>query len=274
MARWPAFSNLSTRRIKLVVSYDGTDFCGWAPQAGRRSVQSTLTEAIRRVSGENIEIIGASRTDAGAHAAHQVCHFDTGNPMPVQKWIRALNDVLDADIAVQEAHKVSEAFHSRFSARYRWYRYRIVHGTRSPLTDRFSYNDWRQPDRLAMAEAGQGLIGRHDFRAFTAELQPWLTNTYRKLLSIEVDGDERETWIDIKGTAFMRGMMRRIVGGMFEVGIGRRPASDLAALTTEEGMTRLDLPVVLPAKGLMLMHVEYGKRLRDIREKQQEEENE
>jgi len=265
MAPWPACLSLSTKRIKLVVAYDGTEFCGWAPQAGRRTVQSTLKKAVRQVSGEDIEIVGASRTDAGAHAIGQVCHFDASVGVPTHKWVRALNDVLDDDVAVQSAEEVSESFHCRFSARNRFYRYRVAIGTRNPIADRFSHTDWRDVDLEAMREAASGILGRHDFRAFTADLQPWITNTHRELYKIEIGKVGHELRIDITGTAFLRGMMRRIAGGLFEVGIGRRSSSELAALTTEEGVVRLPLPVVLPAKGLMLMHVGYGTRLRDLR---------
>lgn len=272
MALWLRCWNLSTKRVKLVVAYDGTDFCGFAPQAGQRSVQSTLTEAIRRVSGEEIEIIGASRTDAGAHALGQVVHFDAKVGIPPHGWVRAINDVMPSDIGVLSAHLVSDRFHARFSARYREYRYRIARGPRNPFLHRYCHYEWRKLDLDAMRQAATGLVGRHDFRAFTAELQPWVVNTYRELKSILVNELGEETQIEIRGTAFMRGMMRRIAGGLLEVGIGRRPPEHMAALTTEEGMARLELPVVLPAKGLTLVKVEYGSRLRDIREGPDEDE--
>jgi tRNA pseudouridine38-40 synthase len=256
---------LSTKRIKLVVAYDGTDFCGWAPQAGQRSVQGTLTEAVRRISGEDCEIIGASRTDAGAHAMAQVCHFDCEVNIPEHGWLRALNDAMPSDLAVQSAEFAEDAFHSRFSARSRFYRYRILNGTRNPILDRFSHHEWRDLNLESMKDAAQNLLGRLDFRGFTAELQPWIVNTHREIYKIEIHRKGSETSLDITGTAFMRGMMRRIAGGLMEVGIGKRPPEDLKSLTTEEGMAKLELPVVLPAKGLMLMQVNYGKRLRDIR---------
>lgn len=272
MARWLPFWNLSTKRIKLVVAYDGTEFCGFAPQAGQRSVQSTLTEAIRKVSGEEIEITGASRTDAGAHAFGQVVHFDTGVGIPPHGWVRALNDVLPTDVGVRSAHAVSERFHARFSARFRHYRYRIARGPRDPFLSRYCHYEWRKLDVAAMRDGAKVLLGKHDFRAFTAELQPWISNTYRELKSIEVHEHGEETQIEVRGTAFMRGMMRRIAGGLLEIGIGRRSVRHLAGLLTEEGMVRLELPVVLPAKGLTLVEVDYGRNLRDIREEPDDDE--
>ena len=114
MAPRPPFSSLSTKRIKLVVSYDGTDFRGWAAQTGQRTVQSTLTEAVRRATGEDVEIVGASRTDSGAHALGQVCHFDTSVNMEVRNWPRVLNNLLETDVAVQSAEEVGDDFNCRF----------------------------------------------------------------------------------------------------------------------------------------------------------------
>src|SRR5579862_7293536 len=98
-------------RVKLVVSYDGTDFRGWAAQAGQRTVQGTLTEAVRQVSGEEIEITGASRTDSGAHARGQVCHFDSEIDIPPEKWAQVLNRVLESDVSVVRSQKASSSFH-------------------------------------------------------------------------------------------------------------------------------------------------------------------
>jgi tRNA pseudouridine38-40 synthase len=266
------FWNLSTKRIKAVVAYDGTDFCGWASQTGLRTVQSTLTEAIRRVSGEEIEIVGASRTDAGAHAIGQVFHFDCRVKIPEHGWMRAINDLLPKDVAIQKVKLVSPDFHARFTARDRWYRYRICEGVRNPVEQRFSYLQWRKLDLEKMQEAGSGLLGRHDFRAFTAELDPWIENTLREMRKIEISRVGKEVRIDIVGTAFMRGMMRRIAGGLMEAGLGKRSCESLKELTLNPKSSELELPVVLPAEGLMLMNVRYGRKLRDIRNEKYEDE--
>ncbi len=263
---------MSTNRIKAIVSYDGTDFCGWASQAGLRTVQSTLTEAIRRVSGEEIEIAAASRTDAGAHAIGQVFHFDSGVKIPEYGWMRAINDLLPKDVAIQKLKLVSTEFHARFSARDRWYRYRISEGIRNPVEQRFSYLQWQSLNVERMQIAGKGLLGRHDFRAFTAELEPWIENTFREMRKIEISRVGKEIRIDIVGTAFLRGMMRRIAGGLMEAGLGKRSCESLHDLTLKPERNEQDLPVVLPASGLMLMKVRYGKKLRDIRNEKDEDE--
>jgi len=255
-----------TRRIKLVVAYDGTDFRGWAAQAGRRTVQSTLKDAVRRVSGEDCEIVGASRTDSGAHARGQVCHFDTEVAIEPHRWAGVLNRVLPRDVAVRSSVQTDGAFNSRFWARDRHYRYRIWNAPCDPFAERTAYG-WDQPlDVEAMVRVGKALEGEHDFRAFTEELRPEVLNTVRKLFSVKVARVGREVRIDIVGTAFLRGMMRRISGGLLEVGRGLRSEADIAALLTREGRAERHGPEVLPAQGLTLMRIRYGRHPRDVRE--------
>lgn len=252
-------------RIKLVVAYDGTDFRGWAPQAGLRTVQGTLTEAVRHVSGEEIEILGASRTDSGAHARGQVCHFDSKVAIPPAKWASVLSRVLPSDLAVVSSAAVPESFHSRFSAQDRYYRYRILTVPRDPHRARFVHAYSRPLDVSRMQEAANFLQGRHDFLAFTEELEPYVQNTWRELYSFKVSQRRDEVWVDVVGTAFLRGMMRRMAGALLEVGRGRRPVEEVSKLLTKEGQETLRWPVVLPARGLCLMRVRYGRHPRDSR---------
>lgn len=252
-------------RIKLVVSYDGTDFRGWAANLGQRTVQGTLTEAVRLISGEENEISGASRTDSGAHARGQVCHFDTECPMPAEKWPYVLNRRLPDDVAVLAAKVVPPEFESRFWARDRYYRYRIHEGTPDPLRARYVHHYGRPLDLDAMQAAARHLLGEHDFLAFTEELAPHVENTRRTLRSFQVRRSRDEVWVDVVGTAFLRGMMRRMAGALLEVGRGHRPVEEVSRLLDPEERNRLQWPVVLPAKGLCLMRVRYGARYRDVR---------
>lgn len=262
MARRPPLWSLSTSRIKLTVAYDGTDFCGWAAQAGHRTVQSTLKEAVRQVSGEDCEIVGASRTDSGAHARGQVCHFDTTAPQA--RWVQALNRAMPQDIRVLKAEEVSESFNSRFSAFDRWYRYRILIQSNDPFRLRYAHGTHLRLDLEKMKSAAAYLAGRNDYRAFTEELDPSVTNTVRELYSVKVDQCRDEIWIDIVGTAFLRGMMRRMSGALFEIGRGKRPLEEMPMLL-DERRNDLNWPVVLPARGLTLMRVRYGRWPRDNR---------
>jgi len=251
-------------RIQLVVSYDGTEFCGWAAQSGQRTVQSTLREAVRRVSGEEIEIVGASRTDSGAHAKGQVCHFDSEVNIPPEKWARILNKVLEPDVAVVTSKHVLDSFHSRFSAQDRFYRYRISTGVRDPIRSRFVHEYGRDLEIPKMQLAAKALLGDHDFKAFTEELDPHVENTHRTLFSVDVRQIRDEVWVDVVGTAFLRGMMRRMAGALLEVGRGYRPVEEVGKLLNEERY-KLQWPVVLPAKGLCLMRIRYGRHPIDNR---------
>jgi len=252
-------------RIKFVVSYDGTDYCGWAPQSGRRTVQSTLREAVRQVSGEEVEITGASRTDSGAHAVGQVCHFDTKSPMPAEKWASVMNRRLPSDLAVVSSAGVNESFHSRFSAMDRFYRYRVLTAGQDPLRARFAHWYGRPLDVTAMQEAANILVGDHDFRAFTEELESHVYNTRRNLFAFQVRQVRDEVWVDVVGTAFLRGMMRRMAGALLEVGRGHRHVSEVSRLLDIEERNRIQWPVVLPANGLCLMRVRYGRHPQDCR---------
>jgi tRNA pseudouridine38-40 synthase len=225
-----------------------------------------LTDAVRQISGEDCEIIGASRTDSGAHARGQVCHFDTRNPMPPDKWRRALNDRLPSDLAVLKSDLPPEGFHSRFWADRRWYRYCIQLGQRDPLRARYCMQYPKDLDEKLMGETATVLDGEHDYVAFSEELMPHQT-TVRTLYSVEVSRIRDEVRIDIVGTAFVRGMMRRISGALWEIGRGHRPPADLARLLTDEGRKNLHWPTVLPAWGLTLMKVSYGRRPKDVRDK-------
>ena len=252
-------------RIKLVVAYDGTDFRGWAAQPDLRTVRGTLTEAVRLVSGEEIEIWGASRTDSGAHALGQVCHFDSEVAIPPERWASVLSRRLPRDLTVVGSAAVGGDFSARFMARDRWYRYRIGTGPTDPFRSRYVHTHGRALDVDAMRHAARGLLGRHDFRAFTEELEPTVTNTVRELFSLEVGQRRDEVWVDVVGTAFLRGMMRRMAGALLEVGRGGRPVEEVSKLLTKQGQETLRWPVVLPAGGLCLRRVRYGRRPVDAR---------
>lgn len=267
-ARLPPFWSLSTKRIKLVVTYDGTDFSGWAAQPGQRTVQCTLKDAVRQISGEANEITGASRTDSGAHAIGQVCHFDTSNPMPPQNWVRALNSLLPIDLSVVRSQAVSPHFHSRFWAQSRFYRYRLRTGPADATQSRYVHDIWQELDIEAMQRAGSALVGSHNFWAYSEEV-PLGVNAIREVFDVQVRPVGREVWIEIKGNAFMKGMMRRISGALFEVGRGRRPVEEVKMLLDPDQRTKLERPIVLPAKGLCLRKVAYGRHPRDLRDKYQ-----
>lgn len=252
-------SETKKRRVKFVVAYDGADFCGWAPQFGQRTVHATLNDAINQVSGEEVELTGASRTDSGAHAKGQVCHFDTSRPILTDKWVRATNDLLPSDLAVVSAKYVSDDFHSRFSAASRRYRYRILTGPRDPQRSRLTHWYGRPLDAQSMHFAAQKLVGEHDFLAFTQLIEPW-QRTVREVFRIDVKQVRDEVWIEVVATAYARGMMRRISGALWEIGRGNRPAEWLDELLAQRVKAEVHWPIVLPANGLCLMQIRYKTR--------------
>lgn len=259
-------------RIGLVVQYDGTDFCGWAEQQGQRTVQGTLKTCIESVCQHGVELRGASRTDSGAHALGQFADFETESPMPAERWAKALNDRLPLDVRIAKSKAVPSEFHSRFFARSRTYRYRISEEERvSPMTARYVYASGRQVNERAMAEAAAMVAGRHDFLAFGEEL-PADCNTVREVFACSVQRHGREVRITIRANAFIRGMVRRIAGGLFEVGVGRRSREEFASLLDTAGRASIPWPVVLPARGLTLLKVDYGRSYRDFRKEQTFEE--
>ena len=243
-------------RIHLTIAYDGTDFCGFAPQQDQRTVHGTLTEAVRRATGEDVVLVGASRTDGGAHAYGASAHFDTVNPMPADTWRLVLNKVLPEDCRIVLSAQVLDDFHARFSATSRVYRYRFLLNEFDPFRRRYAHVFWKDLDVNLMRSASAALLGEHDFRGYTEEVGPEVLNTKRTLHRVEVEQVDDEIRFTVQGTAFLRGMMRRMAGMLFEIGRGHRPLKDCARLLTEE-RDRMQWPVVLPAKGLTLMEVRY-----------------
>ncbi|HWP31680.1 MAG TPA: tRNA pseudouridine(38-40) synthase TruA [Fimbriimonadales bacterium] len=254
------------KRIKLVVQYDGTDFCGWAEQSQVRTVQGTLKESIRRAIGEEVELRGASRTDSGVHATGQVCDFATHVPIPSEKWPRILNRLLPMDMRVYRASFVPLRFHSRFFARSRVYEYRMVEDEHpNPMISRYVFNAGYSLDVEAMNSCAQLLLGTHDFSGFAIGVQE-IENPVRTMLVANVNRVRDEVRIRLEATAFLRGMVRKIAGALWEIGRGKRSVEEFEALLQKEVWMKSKPPRVLPPKGLTLVKVKYGRRLRDIRE--------
>ncbi|HRD31680.1 MAG TPA: tRNA pseudouridine(38-40) synthase TruA [Fimbriimonadaceae bacterium] len=264
MRRKPPSSSLSTKvhRIKFVVAYDGSDFRGWASQDGERTVHGILTSAVRQVTGEENQLWGASRTDAGAHAKGQVCHFDTATAMPIEKWPRVMTKALPNDVVVLKATQVADDFHSRFWAKHRHYQYRIMTGVRDPHRARYAYWSPGALDFDRMQAAAAHFVGTHDFLAFSSQSVPRQTNRVRTLYSVEMTQVWDEIRLDVVGTAFVRGMMRRIAGALWEVGRGARTPESIPELLQTKRKERIVWPTVLPAAGLTLIRVEYGRHPR------------
>jgi tRNA pseudouridine38-40 synthase len=235
------------------VEYDGTDFAGFQIQPEARTVQGELEAALARISGgSRVRVDAAGRTDAGVHARGQVIAFTDPLSRPARELTRALNALLPADVALREMRRVPVGFHPRHAARYREYRYTVWNGPRSPLRERFALGVRDPLDTAAMERAGSALVGRHDFSAFGAtHRQP-----VRTVHSVRVRRVGSLVTIDVAADAFLRGMVRRIVAGLLEVGHGR--TNEEAVAEALESRRAAFNGATAPAKGLCLRRVVLG----------------
>jgi tRNA pseudouridine38-40 synthase len=248
------------RNIMVIVSYDGTNYHGFQEQRGTKfqTIQGILESRLAKMTGREIRIIGAGRTDAGVHALGQVINFDPEDwPVPTEKVAYALNSYLPRDIAAIRSIEVSPAFHARFSATAKRYRYTIYNGrVHSPLLRLYSCHLPQPLDAEAMAEGAAKLIGRHDFAAFRALGTPVKT-TVRNLWEASVRREGEMITIDLRADGFLYHMARMIAGTLIRVGQGKLLPHDVSAILS--GHNSLPGGPTAPARGLSLEQVENGE---------------
>jgi tRNA pseudouridine38-40 synthase len=250
------------RRIKIVVSYDGTGYHGWQVQPGLATIQGALEQVISEIEGRRVQVAGSGRTDAGVHALAQVAAFSIENPIPVANLRRAVNRLLPRDIRVLSAEEVAADFHPRFQARRKTYEYRIFRGEIcSPFERRYVCHHpfpLRVDDMVAAAPL---LDGEHDFTAFAAsderdELNPSKVRTiFCSRLALEEDPSGERLIYRVTGSGFLKHMVRNIVGVLLEVGKGNVDRAGVLA-RLEPGCGIAAGPAA-PAQGLFLVGVEY-----------------
>ncbi len=243
-------------RIALGVEYDGSRFCGWQTQPGGCAVQDVLAAAIATIAGHPVTLGAAGRTDAGVHAVEQVVHFDAQRERPDTAWVRGVNALLPGAVSVLWARPVEEAFHARFSARARRYRYLLLNRPTRPglLSGRVGW--YHAPlDVDAMRTAAAGLLGEHDFSAFrAAECQAKTPVRTLSRLDIRREGDVLV--FDFAANAFLHHMVRNIVGCLVYVGKGKYPPHWLTDLLAGRDRTRA--APTFAADGLYFMGADYG----------------
>lgn len=248
------------RHIRIVVEYDGTSLSGWQRQANGPTVQQHLEDALAKLLTHPVKIAGASRTDAGVHARGQVASFFTERAIPLHGIRRGLNSLLPETIAVRAADEAAEDFHPRFSATGKHYRYTIFRAPdRSP---RWRHRAWHHPDPLDVVRMRAGaasLLGEHDFAAFRAAGCTAKT-TMRRIDAIELTEvpEDDVLLVDVRGNAFLRNMVRILVGTLTEVGRGYRESAQVAEILASRDRTRAG--ITAPAHGLELMEVRYDGR--------------
>ncbi len=244
-------------RVKLVLEYDGTNYVGWQIQQNGASVQGRVQLALQKLLGEPVALWAAGRTDSGVHARGQVVAFDSPRQLPLKAYWMGLNALLPEDIAVVKAEEVSPDFDPRRWARGKRYRYLISNRRSRSPGRRHSHWEIFLPLALpAMQDAAKCLIGKHDFSAFrAADCQA--AHALREITRVDVTGAVGdEITVVVEGTAFLKHMVRNIVGTLAEVGRGRQPPSWVKQVL--DGQDRTKAGSTAPPHGLSLEEVFYG----------------
>ncbi|NLP18442.1 MAG: tRNA pseudouridine(38-40) synthase TruA [Firmicutes bacterium] len=244
------------RNIRLLVSYDGTDYHGFQLQENALTIQELLEDALKKVTEESIRVIPAGRTDAGVHARGQVVNFPSTSSIPLERFPKALNSCLPRDIVVQEAKEVAPDFNARRSAKSKLYRYTLDCGPYpNVFWNRFAWHPIYKLDPDLIFQAGQHLLGRHDFTSFRAAGSAVKTSV-RNITRLEWDFSQAPLWhLFIEADGFLYKMARAIVGTLVEVGRGRISPADIIKI--REGKNRCLAGPTAPARGLTLWEVKY-----------------
>ncbi len=246
-------SDIPTRRYRIVVEYDGSDFVGWQLQPNGRSVQGALEQALQKLFSASVRIHGAGRTDAGVHATGQVAHFDIDRDLDGDTMARALNAELPPDVTVHRAAQVADDFHARFSASSRSYCYTIAHG-RNSLHRRTQWMLYAGIDHDAIRQSIPCLRGTHDFTTFS-KLMPDMEHHYCHVFDAAWEQDGEITRFHIRANRFLHGMVRCLVGGLVQVGRRKLSPEGFAQLLALRD--RGHAPMLAPPQGLVLTRVGY-----------------
>jgi tRNA pseudouridine38-40 synthase len=258
------------RNLKLILSYDGSEFAGWQVQPDAVTVQGTLASAIGRITGEKVLPQGSGRTDAGVHALAQVVTFVTESSVPAANFVKALNDILPASVRVLEVEEVTADFHARKSARAKTYRYRIYRpAICPPFLARYVWHYPYPLDEPAMVQAAALVEGEHDFTSFaaidperSAGVLPALAysanarvSNVRRIFSSTWERQGDELAYTVQGSGFLHHMVRNLVGTFILVGKGTLRPEEVTRIL--EARKRSAAGATAPASGLCLVNVEY-----------------
>ncbi len=246
------------RNIKLIIEYDGTNYAGWQIQVRKhRTIQGTIERAINKIIHEKVKLTGSGRTDSGVHAKAQVANFKTDSGISVEKLRMALNAVLPDDVSVIKTEEVGLGFHSRFSAKTKVYRYVMLNRPSKPAILRGTVYFCHYPLnlRLMRKEAGS-LLGRHNFKSFQAADKKE-RDAVKTIKSLKITRNSDFIYIDIEADGFLYNMVRNIAGTLIEIGRGKLPEGSMRKIIPARN--RMLAGPTLPAKGLCLLEVKYGR---------------
>ena len=245
------------KRVMLTVAYDGTDYCGWQVQPNGDTIEGQLNKHLSQLLGEEIKVIGASRTDAGVHALCNLAVFDTQARMPAEKISYALNQRLPEDIKIQKSEEVALDFHPRKVATRKTYEYKIYNSQfPNPLVRLHSHFTYVPMDVEKMQEAAKHFVGEHDFAAVST-YKPEVESTVRTIYDLSVAKEGNLITIRVTGNGFLYNMVRIIAGTLMEVGRGRMEPSAIPVILSSG--SRDQAGPTAPACGLSLVKYEFEK---------------
>ena len=243
------------RAIKLIIEYEGTQYSGWQIQPNGLAVQEVLEGALSGLLKEQVRLVSSGRTDAGVHAKGMVASFRTERNLPVKAFCEGLNSLLPPDIAIREAVEVSPEFNPRRDAVAKHYRYTIYNSSRrSPLNRQYVWRLSGPLDCDAMQQAAVQFVGEKDFAAFRASNCAAKT-TVRRIYSLDISRCDDMIVFDVRGSGFLKNMVRIIVGTLVEVGRGGMDVDDIVSLFQEKD--RRKAGITAPPQGLCLLEVFY-----------------
>lgn len=247
--------NRVKKRIKLIISYDGTNYCGWQIQINGITVEEVINRELSRLLNEDIAVIGASRTDSGVHSLGNVAVFDTYSRIPPEKMCFAINQRLPEDIRVEHSEEVPLDFHPRYCNSTKTYEYKILNRRFDIPTMRlYTHFVYMPLDVKKMQQAAQYIVGEHDFKSFCSA-RTQVTTTVRTIYSLEVNKTDDIISIRISGNGFLYNMVRIIVGTLIKVGLSVYPPEHVKEIL--EAKDRNAAGPKAPAKGLTLIGIRY-----------------
>ena len=243
------------RNIKLTIEYDGKDFNGWQKQPNKLNIQGTIEQAIKCITGEDVELNASGRTDAGVHAIGQVANFKTDSKIPIEKFAIAINSRLKKSIVIKKAEEVDERFHSRLSCKKKTYRYIINNSEEgSAIYRNLETHIPQKLDVSKMEQAVKYFEGEHDFKAFKASGTS-SKSSVRTIYEAKVYQKDEKIFIELTGNGFLYNMVRIIAGTLVDVGMGKIEPEEIIQIINEG--KRENAGKTLPPNGLYLLKVMY-----------------
>lgn len=243
-------------RYKCIVAYDGTQFAGYQVQPNKRTVQWELEKTLSSMhKGEEIKVFASGRTDAGVHAMGQVIHFDSILNLPEDRWLKALNAMLPADIAILGVEETEEVFHARFNSVRKEYRYKLsLSKTRDPFSRNYAWHYPYNLDISLMRQAAEQLIGTHDFTSFCSA-KTEVKDKIRTVEEISFILENDQLTIRFIGNGFLYNMVRIMTGTLIEIGSGKRKLDEIESILNAKDRTKAGKTA--PGQGLYLWKVDY-----------------